>query len=188
MGRQIQRRIPRKRIFIGCEGLAEFNYCAFLAAQLEALREDRYLDYVNLRGGDPLAVVENAVVAVRRRENMRGKYIGRFVLLDRDRFGLDPDRDARLLRLSASRGMFLVWQEPCFEAMLLRHLGRHIGERPQTTQIAKQLIRARWPNYEQHLSARQIGAVLKLDDLQRVRGVEPALSAFLGMIGFPDPT
>jgi hypothetical protein len=46
----------------------------------------------------------------------------RAVLLDTDRRGQAPQRDMRMVELAQRTRLRLIWQEPCHEAFLLRHL------------------------------------------------------------------
>jgi hypothetical protein len=54
-----------------------------------------------LNGGDPLAIVDSAIKALRRDATKnRGAFVARFVLLDADLLGRDAERDARCVELA----------------------------------------------------------------------------------------
>lgn len=74
-------------------------------------------------GGDPCAIIEMAVNRIAQKQKSRGEpYDRKIVLLDADRLSASPERGQRLARISQREGLHLVWQRPCHEAMLLRHI------------------------------------------------------------------
>jgi hypothetical protein len=88
---------PRLRIFFGCEGESERSYGAFLGQVLQISGGHLHLDAVLLRpAGDPLALVELACRRIVENERKRDRYALRAVLLDADRMGETPVRDARI--------------------------------------------------------------------------------------------
>jgi hypothetical protein len=56
---------PRKRVFVGCEGESERSYIALLQ-QFMGIRAEFHLVNDVLNGGDPLAIVDSAIKALRR--------------------------------------------------------------------------------------------------------------------------
>src|SRR5271163_2170925 len=126
MKRLRRRLIPqRRRVFLGCEGESERGYGALVNRLLETRRQDVHLDIALLKpgGGDPLALIELAVRRITEGERKReSPYVHRAVLLDADRRGQSPARDARIPALAATARLRIIWQEPCHEALLLRHL------------------------------------------------------------------
>jgi hypothetical protein len=177
-------RPQRSRVFIGCEGKSELGYAAFVSRILESVRKDKALDNVDLRGGDPLALIQRAVSEIHVR-GKRQRYSLRFLLLDADRIGVHPQRDAQLFATAQKNQIFVVLQDPCFEGMLLRHLPGMGKQRPKSTSQAKSLIAANWPNYSKPLSADQIRAQIKLPEIQAVRKIDPRLDEFFDLLGFP---
>ena len=111
--------MPRRlRVFFGCEGESERSYSAFLGQELQIRGCHVHLDAVLLRpAGDPLALVELARRHVVENERKRGRYAFHVVLLDADRIGQTPARDARIEPIATAARLRLIWQRPCHEAL-----------------------------------------------------------------------
>lgn len=176
----------RRRIFLGCEGESEQSYGVLLARLVEMHHRRVHIDAVVLQpgGGDPLAIVERAVEAMRRRAASNGAYAAQALLLDRDKLGLAPERDARIEGLALRHGFLLIWQEPCHEALLLRHLPGCGTLRPGSTERAAAELRARWPGYRKGLPAVQLGIRLTEAAVLQAASEDAALTALLGAIEF----
>ncbi|MGH7212214.1 MAG: hypothetical protein ACREF1_12225, partial [Acetobacteraceae bacterium] len=86
--------------------------------------------------------------------------------------------------LARSAGIRLIWQSPCHEALLLRHLENCATLRPATCQQAHAELRRRWPEYRKGMSASDLAIRLNHAEVARVRQVERELDAFLNDIGF----
>lgn len=178
--------LQRRRLFIGCEGESEQSYVALLTRLAEALGLAVHLDAVLLQpgGGDPLAIVERAGLRVGEREAKRAEpYEHRFVLLDDDKRGQAPQRDERIGGIAAQAQLHLVWQQPCHEALLLRHLNGCAALRPATTQAAGQQLVQRWPTYTKATPAARLAERLDHPALVRAADVEPDLAVLLAAIG-----
>lgn len=178
--------LQRRRFFVGCEGESEQSYVALLARLSAARHLPVHLDAVLLQpgGGDPLAIVERAVQRVREREASRGEpYEQRFVLLDDDKLGQAPQRDHRIAGVAASTNLQLVWQRPCHEAMLLRHLDGCAQLRPPTTNVASQQLAARWPGYAKATPATRLADRIDGAAVTRAVAVEPELAVLIAVIG-----
>ncbi|WP_458438079.1 hypothetical protein [Methylorubrum extorquens] len=118
-------RIPqRRRVFLACEGESEQSYGALLSRLINARHARTHLDIVLVQpgGGDPLAIVEQAIRLLNLRARRFGTYTSRAVLLDTDKLGLTPGRDKQIESLADRHSLDLIWQSPCHEALLLRHL------------------------------------------------------------------
>lgn len=182
-----RRAIPqRRRLFVGCEGESEQAYVALLARLAVDARLAVHLDAVLLQpgGGDPLAIVERAAQRAEEREGRRGEpYARRFVLLDDDKLGKAPQRDQRIAGVAAAAGLHLVWQKPCHEAVLLRHLEGCSQFQPPTTTVAGQQLVQRWANYEKAMPSARLAERLDHAAIVRVSAVEAELAAFLQDLG-----
>ena len=182
-----RRTIPqRRRLFIGCEGESEQAYVAVLARLADDARLAVHLDAVLLQpgGGDPLAIVERAALRADEREGRRGDpYARRFVLLDDDKLGQAPQRDQRIAGVAASAGLRLIWQRPCHEALLLRHLEGCGQLQPATTPVAGQQLIQRWATYEKAMPAARLAERLDQAAIVRVGAVEAELALLLQEIG-----
>jgi hypothetical protein len=178
---------PRVPIFVGCEGESERSYVRLLTTLIMQQQLLVHLDAVVLGGGDPCAIVERAVQRLDERKRKRGsQYHANFVLLDADRLGQSADRDARLVVLANNAGLQLVWQSPCHEGLLLRHIENCVTLRPPTSALAEAQLCQRWPEYEKALTATQIANRIDLAAVRRAATVEPDLKRFLQSIGLVD--
>ncbi|MFA7504698.1 MAG: RloB domain-containing protein [Burkholderiaceae bacterium] len=173
-------------MFVGCEGESERSYGAFLTRLIEEGELAVHLDTVVLQpgGGDPCAIVELAVQRIAQKQKNRGEpYDRKIVLLDADRLGAVPDRDQRLLQISRREDLHLVWQRPCHEAMLLRHIDGCAQLAPPDSTAAVRELRRRWDDYRKGMSAARLAERLDLDAVARAAAVENDLAVFLAEIG-----
>jgi hypothetical protein len=179
-------RPQRAPIFIGCEGESERGYIAFLGRLAEQAELAVHLDPVVLQpgGGDPLAIVERAVQRLsERRRKRQTVYTAQFVMLDRDKLGQAPARDTQVAGVAASAGLSLIWQNPCHEAVLLRHLEACAAQRPQTTALAEAALRQRWPEYFKPMDGAGLSRRLDHAAVLRAVAVEPELALMVAAIG-----
>ena len=187
--RRIGRGRPqRARFFLGCEGEGERGYAALLQELSDEAERFIHLDPVLLQpgGGDPLAIIEKAAEEIDRRERRFGEpYADRFILLDRDKVGLKPQRDQRGEQIATDIAATLIWQDPAHEALLLRHLEGHANDRPPTTRIALQRLRQFWPGYRKPMSAKALGERIDLAGAQRAAAadIDPGFAALLASLG-----
>lgn len=174
---------PRKRVFVGCEGESEQSYVALLQ-QFMGVRAEFHLVNDLLNGGDPLATVDSAIKAMRRDAmKNRGPFIAKFVLLDSDLLGRNAARDEQCLALAKQHSLQLIWQSPCHEAMILRHLENCHDKRPPTTLVSEQQLRQEWPEYTKNCGKARLSQRITAASLARVARQEPELAALLICIG-----
>jgi len=180
------KRPPRRRVFLGCEGESERSYGSLLRRLLEAQRQDVHLDAVLLGsgGGDPLALVERAQRLIKDARRKRETYEIHAILLDADKLGEVPNRDAPLYKIAESLNLRLIWQTPCHEALLLRHLAGCRSLQPATTKLAEMELKRHWPGYYKGMSAIRLAERIGTGEVQQARQVEEALAGFLYDIGF----
>ncbi|KQY13630.1 hypothetical protein ASE23_27680 [Rhizobium sp. Root73] len=176
----------RKRIFLGCEGESEQSYGALLARIVGQQKTDFFLDTVLLRpgGGDPLALVELAEKKKKQGVKKGGDYAAAYVLMDTDKRGQAPLRDQQALKLAQDAGLTIIWQQPCHEALLLRHLPNAQQLQPQSTALALTALTAKWATYTKGMPAAKLAVTINADGLRRVRTVELSLDALLTDLGF----
>jgi hypothetical protein len=143
------RRPQRRRIFLGCEGESERSYGTFLH-QIQAQNGSLHIEAVLVPpgGGDPLAIIERTYAATKRAERQYGAYAVRAVLLDEDRYNPNDDRGRLVAPLLANANIHPIWQSPCHEALLLRHLPECHSLRPPTGVLAMTELRRHWPDYK----------------------------------------
>lgn len=182
-------RPQRRRIFLGCEGDNERAYGALLGDLLEERRQDIHLDVVLMRpgGGDPLTLVKRCKEHFIR-NTRRGSpvYIHRALLLDSDLLGHDNTRDQEAVQLALKLEMRLIWQEPCHEAFLLRHLDGFRDNRPSLPRDAISLLQKAWPQYRKGMAAVRLNERVGYEEVLRAAEVEKELTKFLRDIGFLD--
>jgi len=186
MGRQRATRPPRRRFFLGCEGQSELGY----GALLQRLADDAvpqlriHIELHDLRGGDPLSIVQGAIARRARQIRSRGAFEASALLLDADRCGEEPERDAQIEQLAQQNSLLLVWQRPCHEALLLHHLPNCQSLAPQNSSAAHFHLRRVWSVYQKPMSARQLQTRIGLAELLRAAMVESELADLLSLLGF----
>ncbi|MFX1671044.1 hypothetical protein PWR63_01850 [Paraburkholderia sp. A2WS-5] len=182
MNRRRAPHIPQKRqIYIGCEGASEVGYAALLQDFINeaGLPVHLKIDELAPGAGDPLARVELAVMRIGMLAKKRIAPAAAFVLLDTDQIALDQQRANRARRLAIDNDITIVWQESCFEAVLLRHLPNRAANRPPDSRAAEQAITREWPEYEKPMSRAALARRITLDSVLQAAGVEPDLAGLL---------
>jgi hypothetical protein len=175
----------RTRIYLGCEGPSEQSYGKRLGEIAEAAGLHLYFDNDVLQpgGGDPLALVQLAVRRIKVIEAKRTSFTHRAILLDRDKIGLKPDWDAQIKQLANKNRLHLIWQEPCHEGFLLRHLEDQQSMHPQTSDLASQALKRIWAEYHKPMAAMHLANKIDLEAVRRASSADTALAAFLNQIG-----
>ena len=177
----------RRRVYLGCEGESEGGYGALVSRLLENQRRDVHLHVDLLRpgGGDPLALIELArrrIAAGERKSE--SAYVHRAVLMDVDRLGQSPLRDAQMAAIAQAERIQIIWQRPCHEALLLRHLAGCQQLRPPTPAQALAELRQRWSEYVKGMPALRLADRIDHAAIQRALQIEPELASFLASIGY----
>jgi hypothetical protein len=141
--------LQRRPVYIGCEGASEVSYAGFLQDLIREARLPVHLVIEELGpgAGDPLGRIE---MAIRRLGQLRRTRIApaeRFALLDHDQADRDARRADLARRIAAENNIKILWQRPCFEAVLLRHLDGRATRRPPDTPGAGRALLREWPEY-----------------------------------------
>lgn len=173
----------RKPIFVGCEGESEQGYAGFLQDLIHEAGLHVHLNIELLKAGDPLARIELAVRKLTQLRKTRGNFPDRFVFLDTDQLALSADRANRARQVAAANDIRIVWQEPCFEAVLLRHFAGRTAHRPPTNQATQDAILHEWPQYRKPMSRADLARKIDREAVTRAAGVEEDLMALLRCIG-----
>jgi hypothetical protein len=155
---------------------------------IELLFEDRlqaHLDKhtLNPGAGDPLALLKRARQIVDHQQKIRSPYRNKVLILDQDRYGQAPDRDREFDAITHSEHWLLVWQTPCHEACLLRHLESGDGLQPATSRDAFQQLVRHWPEYEKGMNARKLRERIGADGVIRAARSHQSLREFLRLAG-----
>jgi RloB-like protein len=184
MSRPRHLRPQRRRIFVGCEGLSEVGYISLIRQFADVRQLPIHIQIINLApAGDPLSRVEQALKHIAKLERNREKFSGRYLILDDDQIAQQPARAATAIGLAGQHFLSLIWQTPCHEALLLRHFDGHSNDRPPTTILAGQQLRAVWPEYGKGMDRQRLSQSIDMPSVIRAAGVEAGLLQFFDDIG-----
>jgi len=178
--------IEQKRpVFVGCEGLSE---CGYVGVVQDLVRDAGLPVHLIIQelapgAGDPLARVELAVRRIDHLRKTRTAPTDRFVFLDFDQAERDAERAARAERLAADHNIQIVWQRPCFEAVLLRHIAGRAANRPPDTPKAARALLREWPDYQKPMTRAALSRKIDLAAILRAAAVEPELRLMLICLG-----
>jgi len=175
----------KRQIYVGCEGASEASYAALLQDFVTEAALPFYLKIEDLgRGaGDPLARVETAVRRIGQQTKKRIAPDACFLLLDADQLALDPLRAERARRMAADNNITLVWQDPCFEAVLLRHLPNRAALRPHDSKRAEDVLVRNWPDYRKPMPRAGLAQRIDIEAVMRAAAAEPDLAKLLRALG-----
>ena len=138
--------VRRLRVFLGCEGQSEQGYGKRLEALLNEPRKRFHFDTALLQpgAGDASVLIRVALAKMRREEARYGAYDHRAILLDSDTRDVAPDRMIHAIAEAGQGGVLLIWQDPCHEALLLRHFEGNQTKRPRTARQANAALLRIW--------------------------------------------
>ena len=175
----------RRPVYIGCEGASEVGYASFLQDLIRdaKLPVHQHIDELGPGTGDPLSRIEMAVLRLRLLQKKRSAPAERFALLDFDQAERDPQRAERAHKLAAVNGIMILWQRPCFEAMLLRHMTGKAANRPPDTPSALRALEKEWKEYKKPMMRADLARRIDRDAVLRAADVEAGLEALLRCIG-----
>ncbi|WP_420709731.1 RloB domain-containing protein [Brevundimonas sp. SL130] len=178
--------IPQRTpIFVGCEGESEAAYVALLQdlSLANGAHVHVHIEALTPGAGDPLARVERAIARLDRLRGRRTPFAHAFILLDSDQLQLSRDRAERARREADAFGLNMIWQDPCHEALLLRHLEGRTNRRPMTSPLSLQALQRDWPDYHKPMSRHGLRQRLDLAAVRRAGESHPDLSALLAVLG-----
>jgi hypothetical protein len=167
--------IPQRiRIYLGCEGPSEQSYGKRLNEIADATGLHLYFDNDVLQpgGGDPLELVKLAIFRIDQKRRKRGDFAYRAILLDRDKLNQNREWEQQIVRLAQQHELHLIWQDPCHETFLLRHLEGQSTARPLTAALGLQAIKRLWPEYYKGMPAIQLATKIDLQAVRRAGVVE----------------
>jgi len=148
MARRHQR--PAKQpIYIGCEGQSEVAY----AGLLESILRDKQLGYhlvtddLGKGAGSLEQKVRQAHQNIETKLKQKYKFKKRYVMLDADVLNRDESRRRAIEREAADYNIVVIWQRPCFEAVLLNHIERCEYHEPSDSKIAEAQLKKQCPAY-----------------------------------------
>jgi hypothetical protein len=179
-------RARRRPVFLGCEGESERAYCQTLFDIIESEIQTVHLEVVLLGegAGSPLAKIQKAIKKIEGYERTRSKFFRRVVLMDSDLIEHNEVLRVRTENLATQHDIRIIWQSPCHEAFLLRHLPNCAQLRPPTTALANSVLTAQWPLYRKPMSRIEIANRIDSDRVRQVIVVENEFRLFLNDIGW----
>lgn len=176
-------RVPqRKRIFIGCEGSSEQSYVKLLKILSDLQERHLHFESFNAQGGDPLAIIEKSIAAMKKKEALTGVFPHKAIFLDADCRGKNLERDQKAATLSARHGVVLLWQDCDFEAFVLRHLEGHEMTNVPVGHSLKMLKR-QWPDYRKPADAKWLSDRIAFEDVSRMAAANIEFGEFYSLIG-----
>ena len=178
--------IPQRTpIFVGCEGESEAAYVAFLQelALANGAHVHIHIEPLTPGAGDPLARVERAIARLARLRGRRAPFAHTFILLDSDQLQLNRVRAERAQREAQIAGLNMIWQDPCHEALLLRHLQGRTDRRPVTSALSLQALQRDWPDYHKPMTRHDLRQRIDIAAVRRAGANHPDLSALLTVLG-----
>jgi hypothetical protein len=173
--------IPQRTpVFLGCEGESEQAYGQLLNDLLRIAGRPVHIEVVTLNpgAGDPLARLRRAEQEITRRQQRRSEFRIKAILMDSDQIANDRPRYQAAEQLARALGIQIIWQEPCHEAVLLRHLQGCTQHRPPRQRDAEIALKRAWPDYDKPMTKSQLSRRIARDAIERVAAVEPSLRAF----------
>ncbi len=177
-------RLIKTPVFLACEGLGEQGYGRWLNRLADDLAIPVVVQASSVGGGDPLDLVEKSIHRLRRLEKQRGPHRLRGLLLDRDCFGRDQDRDRLAIAKARKTNIHLLWQAPCHEVFIIHHFHGYEEFNPRDEADFWRTMQAVWPEYTKGMDASGYGTKLTQDHLARARAVEVEFDRFLVRIGW----
>lgn len=172
---------PRRPVFVGCEGESEASYIRLLQDLINADGVAIHLIIENLGIGasEPQTRIELAVRKLEQLRRTRTVPRDRFVLLDHDQAEVNPQRTGAARRLAEEHHIRIIWQRPCFEALLLRHLPDCATRQPPTSADADRALRKEWPEYLKPMTRHELARKIDRDAVLRAAAVEQELRLLL---------
>lgn len=176
--------VQKRPVYFGCEGESEGAYGQLLNDFLRAADLPVYLNVdVLAPAGDPLARVERALGRIARQEHRRTKFWLKTILMDSDQAALVPERSENAERLAARYNIAIVWQNPCHEALLLRHLPGCANRNPLSSRDAEQALKREWTEYSKPMARAQLSRRIDIDAIRRIANVDGELHTLLSALG-----
>jgi hypothetical protein len=132
--------------------------------------------------GSPIAKIQKAIKKIDEYERKRSRLWKKAVLIDKDI--ADNIQQANAEKLAAKHEIAIIWQTPCHEAFLLRHLPNCAKCHPPTAALSNSALVAHWPIYQKPMTRMQIAKVIDGDRVRQAVQVEDEFRLFLTSIGW----
>ena len=162
-------------------GKSERAYAALLNRFVREARLPVQIRSLSLEhAGDPLSRVKLLLKKVGAGDR-QFQWMG--ILLDSDQ--IQGTRAHKARRLARECNINLIWQNPCHEELLLKHMPGQEKIQPANCIDAERKLIAIWREYQKPMTANQLSGRIHLEDVQQVARVEPDLKRLLKATGLP---
>ncbi len=187
MKRDRQIVLRRRPVFLGCEGESEQAYSQVLGDIVRQHIPSIHLEVVLLGAGagSPLAKIRKATKKIAEYERKRSRLWRKAVLIDSDTAEQNPVQKADVESLASQYEIRIIWQSPCHEAFLLRHLPNCSQLRPPTSVLSNSTLVRNWPTYQKPMTRVEIARMIDIDRIKQALQVEDELRAFLADLAWP---
>ena len=178
-------RQKKKLILLGCEGKSERAYAALLNQFVHEAGLSVQIRPLNLESaGAPLSRVQ---LLLKKTRTDRKQYPWMGILLDADQIqgGHSASRAHDTRHLAEKHDINLIWQNPCHEGLLLRHMPGQDKIQPVNCIDAQRKLVTIWDKYQKPMNANQLSQRISLEDVQRAARAEPDLEKLLKATGLP---
>ncbi len=178
--------VRRSPVFLGCEGESEQAYGQVLGDIVRQKLNSVHLEVVLIGegAGSPLAKIKKAIKRIENLERTRSRFWRKALLIDSDLAEINKPQANEAKQLADHNCIRLIWQTPCHEAFLLRHLPGCNQHRPPTSAIAKANLCAEWEEYTKPMNRLRLAKRLDESRIREAMSVEPELHSFLADIGW----
>lgn len=178
----------RRRFFLGCEGESERSYGQFLGKLSEKKKLPNHIDTITINGGSPRIIVIGAIAKAKERTEQRGPYLFKAVMLDSDKLSESPngaEKEQRdLEQLAITNRVLLIWQTPCHEGFLLRHIRGCQNLKPPDCKVAKSMLQRQWSEYVKPMQVSELMERISFENLINFPEEEKSLKILLEKLGF----
>lgn len=175
----------RKPVFLGCEGESEQAYGQMLYDIVRKTVITIHLE-VSLLGsgaGSPSAKIRKAIEKIEDYERKRSRFWKQVVLIDSDLIDGNDAQRIEAENLAAECEIRVIWQRPCHEAFLLRHLPGCAQHRPPTSALSQANLIDEWPEYKKPMTRLQLVRRINENSVRQAASVENEFRSFLAVIG-----
>lgn len=170
----------RKRFFVAVEGESERAFVVWLQILLQN-EFHIHLDSHLLGGGGFKSMLQKTV-RYHEQGCRRGMYLGRFLIVDRDRAEQGDWPIEKLKQEAAKFKITVVVQIPNHEGLLFRMMPGMEHDIPNAA-AAETRLKSHWPTYEKPANRQALERKFTLEDLLRVANADADLKGFLTKIG-----
>ena len=174
--------VPRRPIFLGCEGQSEASYGALLnrlSREVDGLHIHIHVEILQPGAGDPHALALRAAQKITELERRRESFAFKAIILDQ---GAADKNAAAIVTAQQNSIDHVIWQRPDHEAFLLRHLDGCQQLRPPAG-ASFNALNQRWPEYRKAIPQMQLAERISIEHIRRAATVEDELRVFLAAVG-----